>query len=292
MRATLIRLAMAIYPAPVRDRYGVEITDLLAHSTRPWRDIADVGRSALSEQAATWTWARTHPQLRRMAWLAAAPLGFVLTALLLAVCGLALATTYAKDAGYDVTPAVLTAPDALSVLAVCGAIAAVALMPRQHYLAAPVLTVPASLTVGILAIANVLGETRSATLLAALCWCAAMLALGGAITVLIRRGRTGVAVVVLVVGGLAALELTSVLYAIAGRLVAADWVSLYSVWPVSASGIADPPWFSADAPKVLPALLAMCTTCALTVVAASAVHQRTAGFLRSQAWVGAARRQV
>ncbi|GAA4260886.1 hypothetical protein [Dactylosporangium darangshiense] len=283
MRATLIRLAMAIYPAPIRDRYGAELTDLLAHSTRPWRDIADVGRSALTEQAATWTWTRTRPQLRRMAWLAAAPLGFGLTAVTLAVCALMIATTYAKDGGYDVSPAVLSVPIALSVLAVCGAIVALALpMPQQHHLVAPALTVPASLTVGILAIANLpiagdmLGETRSATLLSALCWCAAMLTLGAAITVLIRRGRTRIAVTVLVVGGLATLELTTVLYAIAARLVAADWVSLFSVWPLS-QGIADPPWVSADALKGLPAMLAMCTTFALTLVTASAVHQRKAG---------------
>ncbi|GAA0714227.1 hypothetical protein Drose_25615 [Dactylosporangium roseum] len=289
MRATLIRLAMAIYPAPVRDRYGAELTDLLAHSTRPWRDIADVSRSALTEQAATWTWTRTRPQLRRMAWLAAAPLGFGLTALTLALGALMIATTYAKDGGYDVSPAVLNVPIALSVLAVCGAIVALTLpIPRQHHIVAPVLTVPASLTVGILAIANlpiagdVLSESRSATLLSALCWCAAMLTLGVAITVLIRRGRTGIAVAVLVVGGLATLELTSVLYAIAARRVAADWVSLFSVWPLSVGGIADPPWISTHALKVLPALLAMCTTFALTLVTASAVHQRKADPLRSQ----------
>ncbi|GAA2353246.1 hypothetical protein [Dactylosporangium salmoneum] len=284
MRATLIRLAMAIYPAPVRDRYGAEITDLLTHSTRPWRDIADVGRSALAEQAATWTWTRTRPQLRRMVWLAAAPLGFGLTAGLLAVCGLMLATTYVKDAGYDVSPALLGVPIALSVLAVCGAIVAVALpMPRQHHLVAPFLTVPASLTAGVLAIASlpvagdVLGGPRPATLLSALCWCAAMLTLGVGITVLIRRGRTGIAVAVLVAGGLATLELTSVLYAIAGRPIGADWVSVFSMWPLSGGGVVDPPWFSAGALKLLPAMLAMCTTFSLTLVTAGAVHQRKAG---------------
>jgi len=283
MRATLIRLAMAIYPAPIRDRYGAELTDLLEHSTRPWRDIVDVGRSALTEQAATWTWARTRPQLRRMAWLAAAPLGFGLTALTLAVGALMIATTYAKDGGYHISPAVLSVPIALSVLAVCGAIVALALpMPRQHHFVAPVFTVPASLTVGILAIANLpiagdlLGETRSATLLSALCWCAATLMLGVAITVLIRRGRTGIAVAVLVVGGLATLELTSVLYAIA-----ADRVSPFSVWPLGV-GIADPPWISTHVFNGLPAMIAMCTTFALTLVTASAVHQRKAGFLGSQ----------
>ncbi|MER7283673.1 hypothetical protein ABT369_55575 [Dactylosporangium sp. NPDC000244] len=288
MRATLIRLAMAMYPAPIRDRYGAELTDLLAHSTRPWHDIADVGRSALTEQAAAWTWARTRPQLRRLAWLTAAPFGFGLTALLLAVCALMLGTTYAKDAGHDVGPALLNVPIVLSVLAVCGAIVALTLpMPRQHHLVAPVLTVPASSTAGILVIANlpiagdILGESRSGTLLSTLCWCAAMLALGAAITVLVRRGRTGTAVAVLVVGGLATLELTSVVYAIAARPVAADWRLLFSVWRLRA-GIADPPWFSGDTFKGLQAMLPMCTTFALTLVMANAVHQRKAGFLRSQ----------
>jgi hypothetical protein len=288
MRATLIRLAMALYPATVRDRYGDELTDLLAHSTRPWRDIADVGRSALTEQAATWTWTRTRPQLRRMAWLAFAPLGFGLTALILAVGGLMLATAYVQDAGYDVSPAVLTVPIALSVLGVCGALVALALpMARQYHLVAPALTVPASLTVGILVIASLpivgdmLGATRSATLLSAACWCAAMIALGAAVTGLIRRGRTGIAVVVLVAGGLATLQLTSALYAIAARLVAADWVSLFRVRPLGV-GIADPPGFSTDAFEGLPGMLAMCTTLALTLVAASAVHQRKAGILGSR----------
>jgi hypothetical protein len=316
MRARLIRLAMALYPAKVRDRYGAELTDLLAHSTRPWRDIADIGRCALTERAATWTWARSRPQLRRMAWLAAAPLAFGLAALSVAAGAVGIVTAYVEDGGHetagaapfggrdasailrdgiagnlspDVSPAVLSASILLSMLAVCGMIAALALLvaPRHHPVA-PALTLPTSLTAGILAIANLpivgdlLGQTRSATVLATLCWCAAMLTLGVAITVLIRQGHTGIAVAILVIGGLVTLELTSALYASAAGPVAADGVSVFSVWPLSVGGFADPSRISTSALGSLPAMLTMCTTYALARVAASAVHQRKAGFSQSR----------
>ncbi|BCB74975.1 hypothetical protein GCM10022251_75420 [Phytohabitans flavus] len=316
MRATVIRLVMALYPAPVRDRYGAELTDLLAHSTRPWRDAVDVGRCALADRAATWTWARSRPQLLRLAWLAAAPLGFGLAALVVAVGVVGIVTAWVEDGGYEtagaapyagrdasaivrdgiagnlspaVSPAAFSVSILLSMLAVCGMIAALTLLvaPR-HHLVAPVLTLPASLTVGILAIANlpivgdVLGQTRSATVLSALCWCAAMLTLGVVITVLIRQGHTRIAVAVLVIGGLATLELTSALYASAARPAAADGVSAFSVWPLSIGGFADPSRISTDTLGSLPAMLTMCTTFALTRVAAIAVHQRKARFLKSQ----------
>jgi len=316
MRARLIRLAMALYPAKVRDRYGAELTDLLAHSTRPWRDIADISRCALTERAATWTWARSRPQLHRMAWLAAAPLGFGLAALSVAAGAVGIVTAYVEDGAHEtagaapyggrdastilrdgiagnlspnVSPAILSASIALSMLAVCGMIAALALLVApQHHPVAPALTLPTSLTAGILTIANLpiigdmLGETRSATVLSTLCWCAAILTLSVAITVLIRQGHTGIAAAILVIGGLVTLELTSALYASAARPIAADGDSVFSVWPLRVGGFADPSRISTSALGSLPAILTMCTTYALTRAAASATHQRKTDLLRSQ----------
>jgi len=289
MRAVLIRLAMAIYPAAVRERYGAELEDLLAHSTRPWRDLADVGRSALGEQAATWTWDRTRPQLRRIAWLAAAPLWFGATALVLGVCGLMITAMYARDSGHDVSPAAVGGPIMLGVLGACAAIVAVAVpMPRQHRLVAPALTVPASLAAGVLGIASVpvagdaLGGARATTVLWTLGWFAVMLALGVTITVLLRRGRTGAAVAVLGAGGLGPLGLTFVLYAMAAPHLAA----LISALPADTGGVGAPPASTSDVGTLLadtgsvgafaglPAMLALCTAFTLTLVTAGAVHER------------------
>ena len=209
MRARLIRLAMALYPAKVRDRYGAELGPTVARHCR-YRPVR----------------------------------------------------TDRADRDIDVDP--------------------------QHHPVAPVLTLPTSLTAGILAIANLpivgdmLGDTRSATVLSTLCWCAATLTLGIAITVLIRQGHTGIAAAILVIGGLVTLELTSALYASAARPIAADGVSAFSVWPLSVGGFADPSRISTSAPGSLPAILTMCTTYALARAAASAAHQRKTDLLRSQ----------
>jgi hypothetical protein len=46
----LVRATLALYPAAVRERYGQEVSDLLASSPTPLRDVADVAWCALTER--------------------------------------------------------------------------------------------------------------------------------------------------------------------------------------------------------------------------------------------------
>ncbi len=50
----LARLLLLLYPRQVRDRYGDEIAELLAHSRRPWRDCADVAFCGLTDRLRWW----------------------------------------------------------------------------------------------------------------------------------------------------------------------------------------------------------------------------------------------
>lgn len=64
------RVALALYPPHVRERYGEEIEDLLAASPRPWRDLADVARCGLDEQFATISPRAAARQAGRALWAA------------------------------------------------------------------------------------------------------------------------------------------------------------------------------------------------------------------------------
>ena len=67
----MVRAVLALYPADLRERYGPEIADLLAGSSAPWRDVADVAWCALLERGGTMS-----PYVGRLTTLLAAPAMF------------------------------------------------------------------------------------------------------------------------------------------------------------------------------------------------------------------------
>jgi hypothetical protein len=234
-RATLIRLAVKLYPEPIRERYGAEVTDLLAGSTRLWRDLADVARCALGEWLAMSTWA----DLRCLAWLVAAPFGFVVATVFVAAGPGTLVPPVANYAGIASGDTAF-----FVVLAMCAALICAEAIWFGRRLArsfvAPTVTVPVALALGTVAMHVVVGYWYP-VVLPALAWCAAMIALG-----LLRRRMW-----VLVAGGVAVPALSSVLYVAAG----AEW---------------------SGAPVLL-AILTMCSAFNLAVVTAVDADRRRAG---------------
>jgi hypothetical protein len=75
----LIALTLAVYPPVLRDRYGLEIADLLHQSDRPWRDLSNVAWAAAWERASvrgSWRGAPVRPYAVRAAALGFAPMVF------------------------------------------------------------------------------------------------------------------------------------------------------------------------------------------------------------------------
>lgn len=72
-RAILSRMALAMYPAPIRDRYGAEIAELLAGSPTPIRDLVNVAWCALVDRGDSITVAQVQHTLRTTATVAFAP---------------------------------------------------------------------------------------------------------------------------------------------------------------------------------------------------------------------------
>jgi hypothetical protein len=283
MRATLIRGLLNLYPAPFRDRYGAEITELLTRSARPWRDLVNVGWCALTERAAAGTWAGARSQLWRLGWLVAAPLGFGIAAVIVALGPMTLASALEDPFGYHPAATAVNVVMAMSILPVClEAVWLARRMARRRGIAAPIVTVPAGLTLGIVGLAGLpiagemLGATFPATVVAAAFWCAAMLAVGTAGTALIRRKRSHLAVLVLVAGGLAALELAGASYVIAAGQDGRDWAVALGLWPRAVSGAGPSSGTNADGVNYLPAMLTMCTTFALTLIGTGAGRGRPA----------------
>ncbi len=287
MRARLARAVLALYPREVRDRYGDEIAGLLAHSARPWRDLADVARTALGERLsggrATLAQARARTVLWHLLLLTVMPaaLTVVLVALMSATGPVLFFADRWVDAerGASVAYAVMVLPTALL------AWPAGLLAGRVARLAAPWLAVPVALALGLLAIAAVpgvgmvLGESLPGAAAAIAVWCAGIAALArwsGAL-----HSRIGAAAV-RVAGTLLLLEATTITYVLtalapgrAPRNLAAWW------FPSAISGV-DPGLVDgaylqlSDAIKFLPAVLAVCTVFALTVVSVTRTRARTA----------------
>jgi hypothetical protein len=277
-RSWLIHLVLTLYPRRVRDRYGAEITELLTHSPTPVRDLADVAWCALTDRGASLTMSRARPHLLRLTGLLAAPLAFGVA--LAALAGAALSVLgFLEGFGYRVGYRLADVVIAASVVPVAVATAWLARRSgRREHIAAPVFVVPTAMVLGIVALASLpylgeaLGETWWATLVSSLCWYAAMLALAASGAALIQRARTGAAWMVMVLGGLAILELTCTVYALlVHRSYGLPSSSAFSAYPVVITGIdpglvGDPGGQLAEALKGLPALITVCTTFTLTLV--------------------------
>jgi hypothetical protein len=274
MRQRLIDGALALYPRAIRERYGEEIVDLLAHSPTPVRDLADVTRCALTDRITRRTETITVAQARTGALtlvkLALAPPGFAFAlVMLMAVAGPALNMMAALN--LDVERA---APVAYGILVVPVGLLAWWLgrrLGRTGTVPGAWAAMPAALAVGLLAVASVpgprelLGETPSSSALATACWCAGIAALGLLLRALIDRGRVAAAWLAGAAGGLALLTLATVAYVLsaidavrAPREYAPYWYlsTISGVDP----GLVDNAYLQlSDAVKLLPSVLTVCT---------------------------------
>ena len=159
---------------------------------------------------------------------------------------------------------------------------------RREHIAAPIFVVPTALALGTIAVASLpyvgeaLGETWWATLVSSLCWYAATFALATGGAALIKRARTGAVWMVMVLGGLAILELTCTVYVLlVHRSYGLPSSSAFGAYPVVITGIdpglvGDPAGQLAEALKGLPALLTVCTAFTLTLVVTRATRRHAA----------------
>lgn len=285
-RHRLVHLVLALYPRHVRDRYGAEITELLTHSPTPGRDLADVAWCALADRGASLTMSHARPHLLRLTGLLAAPLAFgiaLATLASIAIAVLGLLEGFGYRIGYQLVDVVIAA----SVVPVAmGTVWLARRTGRREHIAAPTFVVPTALAVGTIAVASLpyigesLGETWWATLMASLCWYAAtiVLATGGA--ALTQRARTGTAWTVMVLGGLAILELTCTVYVLlVHRSYGLPSSSAFGAYPVVITGIdpalvGDPAGHLTETLKGLPALLTVCTAFPLTLIITRARRRR------------------
>lgn len=259
----VIRLVLALYPRPVRERYGPEIADLLAHSRRPTRDLVDVARCALAERARTLTYARLRPHLHATTGLVAAPMAFAGAYLtLFFLCGwlfvavAAVAGSSVSDGAGRLLPAVVTPPVAAGAIW----LARHARLPFTSALA------PAGLAAGALPLVLLLTDTGRWPMAVALgCWWVATGALSTVAVALIRRGRRRRAVLTMALGGVLACELACAGY---GLTVFGSVAVAVGAYPVITLGIdptvmGDPAGRVTDAMTIIPALLTSCTAYAL-----------------------------
>lgn len=277
-RSRLIRAVLALYPRRVRDRYGDEISEMLAHSPRPGRDLADVAWCALADRGASLTVSHARPHLLRLTGLLAAPLAFgvaLATLASVAVAVLGLVEGFGYRLGYRLADVAIAA----SVVPVAaGTVWLARRTGRRATIAAPTFVVPTALTLGTIAVASLpywgqaLGEIWWATLVSSLCWYAATLALGAGGTALMRRARTRAAWTITALGGLAVLDLTCTVYVLlVHHSYGLPASSAFSAYPVLITGadpglVGDPAGQVAEALKGLPALLTVSTAFTLTLI--------------------------
>jgi hypothetical protein len=254
-----VRLVIALYPRHVRDQYGPEIADLLAHSRRPLRDLADVARCALAERMQALTYARLRPYVNATTGLIAAPVAFAgvylvfytLCAWTFAAAGVSLTAESAR-----VVPAAAALPVAAGAIWLAGH----ARLPFTSALS------PAGLTVGALTVMLLVTDTGRWPMTAAVgCWGVTTGTLSTVAVALVRRGRRRGAVLAMAFGGILACELAIAVYG----LLVFDSVSVaIAAYPLTSLGIdpelmGDPTGRVADAITILPALLTSSTAYAL-----------------------------
>ena len=285
-RRRLIRAVLACYPRPVRQRYGAEIADLLANSPTLVRDLADVLRCALHDQITRRPGApamvRARAQARTLGLLVLAPSGFLFATLVLfGVAGYAM-NVLSGPAGLPVTDPFPVVCSLATVLAALLAGWTGRRLGRRRALVAAAFTGPAGFAVGLLAVAalpilgEVLGETRSAATLAVALWSVGMAGLGHLLRRQLRLGRTVVARLGALAGGLAVLTLSIVGYVLSAVEPARAPRGQAMYWYLSAVSGIDPGLVDrahlqlADEVKFLPVVLTACTVACLTLVGATA----------------------
>ncbi|GAA1502311.1 hypothetical protein GCM10009827_013590 [Dactylosporangium maewongense] len=258
-----VRLVIALYPRHFRDRYGPEIADLLSHSQRPLRDLADVARCALAERVRALTYARLRPYVHATTGLIAAPVAFAGAFLVFYTLCAWLFAAVAAVAGASLTAGsarLVPAAAALPVAAGAVWLAGHARLPFTSALA------PAGLTLGALPVMLLVTDLGGWPVTAAVgTWGLTTCALSTVATALTRRGHRRRAVLAMAFGGLLACELAVAVY---GLAVFGSMGMAVAAYPVTSLGIdpslmGDPSGRMADAMTILPALLTACTAYAL-----------------------------
>lgn len=312
MRRSLVAGVVRLYPRAIRDRYGEEITDLLTASPTPVRDLADVARCALSDRISQQTETMRMDRARAVALtlvtLLLIPLGLMIPLMML---GSVLAPLQFSLGGLGTSLGRAESP-AYGILAVLpvGLLAwwLGRRLGRTGKIVAGWAVVPVALAVSMIAMASVpgagmiLGETPSSSVLATLCWCAGITALGLLLRNLLERGRVASAWIAGTGVGLIVLTLSTATYVLSGgsmiglppgldippdnpypiavvsREQAHYWyLGLISgIYPDEA-GLAGGFMLLSDAAKALPAVHTLCTVFTLALIAAATVSHQTPG---------------
>ncbi|MFF5229547.1 hypothetical protein [Dactylosporangium sp. NPDC000521] len=271
-----VRLVIALYPRHVRDRYGPEIADLLSHSRRPVRDLADVARCALAERIRTLTYARLRPYVHATTGLVAAPVAFAGAYLMLYTLCAWLFAAVAAASGTSLTAgSARLVPAAAALPVAAGAIwlAGHARLPFTSALA------PVGLTLGALPVMLLVTDLGRWPVTAAVgSWGLATGALSAASTALVRRGHRRRAVLTMAFGGILACELAVAVYSLS---VSGSMSVAVAAYPITSLGIdpelmGDPTGRVADAMTILPALLTSCTAYALRLATTTRAGVSTA----------------
>ncbi|MFC6020275.1 hypothetical protein ACFP2T_29410 [Plantactinospora solaniradicis] len=301
--ARLVDTVLALYPRPIRERYGPEIADLLTHSPTPVRDLADVTWCALWDRvvrgAQALSMARARTGVLALARLLLIPLGLTIALLVLMVAtGPVLNLMVALGIDVERTASMI---HSLSLLPV-GLLAwwLGRRLGRTGAVPAAWALAPTALAVGLLAIAAlpgvgvVLGETPGSSTLAVLCWSAGTAVTCRLLRTAVERGRVARAWLTGVVGGLVLLTLSTIGYV---------WSSIDAVraprgsapyWYLSAisgidPGLVDNTYLQlSDAVALLPSALTACTVYAFGLTG-SVVARRpvpTVGPVRSDGAAG------
>jgi hypothetical protein len=272
------RLVVAIYPKAIRDRYGDEITDLLTQSSRPLRDLVDIGWCAILERGSFVSVPHLRSRVPQVVGVLAVPP--VLGVALLTVASLGVLVVATVDAA-----ASQSTIEIVMALAVAPVTAAAAWLgwrsSRQPQRAAWLFIVPALLTLSIVALSSVpimgeaLGEARVAVAVAAAVWCSLLTGLVVAVRRLAARFPWPAVVSALIVAGFVMLDLTFMAYGETANFSrpAALHLCYPSVLTMRDLGSPDAATDLAENLKGLPALLTACT--AFTLAFANTAGRRT-----------------
>ncbi|MBE1492259.1 hypothetical protein [Plantactinospora soyae] len=280
--ARLVATVLALYPRPIRERYGAEIADLLTHSPTPVRDLADVTWCALADRvvrgAQALTLARARTGVFILAKLLLIPLGLTIALLVLMVAaGPPLNLMVALDIDVERTASMV---HSLSILPL-GLLAwwLGRRLGRSGAVPAAWALAPTALAVGLLALAAlpgvgvILGETPDSATLAILCWSA-----GTAVTCRLLRTalvhrRVARAWLTGLGGGLVLLTLSTIGYVWSAIDAARAPRGSAPYWYLSAISGIDPGLVDdthlqlADAVALLPSVLTACTVYAFALTA-------------------------
>lgn len=273
----MVRLALAMYPKAVRERYGEEIAELLTESSRPARDLADVAWCALIEQGSLMSVPQSRSRVPRAAGVLVVPL--VLGVALLIAASVSILVVATIDGG--ASQAVVASVTALGVVPVIAAAAWLGWrVSREPSMSRWLWIVPALLASGILALSSVpivgeaLGEARLAVAAATVSWGLLLTALVMVVARLTPRLPWSFVLLAMVIAGITVLDLTFVAYAAFDSTDGAP--ASYWWYPMTLAAYDfGSPGAAADLAEQLKGLPALLTTCtAFTLSLAGAIARR------------------